>query len=396
MEQSLLGAIFHSREAFDELATFLSREDFSDKGQILFDQIAQYYEADPQAKKVETSLLLPRLERTFPKHFDMFKHIVERLEPSSTPNLKQEILEQKRHVTAMKLSSALLENKRTDIRDLIEMYQAYEAGALETEDEREIFIGRKVSDIVQAVAPDKLIRVYPLSLNQQLEGGVPPQTHMVVYATPEAGKSLFSINMAAGMCKDGNRVLYVGNEDPAVQMMLRFLSRMSGLNKTDILKNPAEAEARAMDKGYENLIFTGVAEGTISEIEYLIHEYRPAALIVDQIRHLRFPGVTGEVEQLTRAGKAMRRLGKKENLVVLSVTQAADSASNKLVLDQGDVYMSNTSLPGDADILIGIGMNKEYEAMNKRMLSPCKNKISGNHDPIPVAIDKPLNKVISI
>jgi len=92
----------------------------------------------------------------------------------------------------------------------------------------------------------------------------------------------------------------------------------------------------------------------------------------------------------------MRALIKRYNLVGVSIHQAGDSATNKLVLERGDVYMSNTSLPGDADVLIGIGANPAFKEEGRRMISLAKNKVSGVHDYWPVVFDEHLSKVVSI
>ena len=100
--------------------------------------------------------------------------------------------------------------------------------------------------------------------------------------------------------------------------------------------------------------------------------------------------------QLTVAGRAMRSLIKRHNLVGISVTQAADSASRKAVLDIGDVYMSNTSLPGDADLMIGIGGTPDQVENGYRMISLPKNKLTGDHEPRSVEFNKFLSKYSSL
>lgn len=397
MEKQILSALYQSREAYDTIKMYLDENDFSDKGQILYQKAAHFYDNDNEATTIDKELVLSQLEREMPKHFDMFKRTIEGFGHISVPNLREEIISLKRHSTSLDLSAALMEGNHGKVTDLIDLYQQYSSGVLkEEENEVQVFTGQSISDLVAESSSGNLVQVYPLSLNEHLEGGVPRQTHIIVFAQPEVGKSLFSINMAVGFCKQGLKVLYVGNEDPAPQMMMRFVTRFSQMNKYEIIKHPADAQAKAVDQGYENLIFVSLPSGTIGEIEKYIRTYSPDVIVVDQIRHLNFYGVQGEVEQLTRAGKAMRRLGKKYNCVVVSVTQAADSANNKLILDQGDVYMSNTSLPGDADLLIGLGMNENFKGQNRRMVSPCKNKLNGNHEPLPVAIDPTISKVISI
>lgn len=397
MEKQILSALFQSREAYDTIRAYLDVDDFSDRGQILYKKAAHFYDNDSECTEINKDLILPQIEREIPKHVDVFKRLLDSFEHVSVPNLVEEIVELKRHRASLELAAALHEGNHAQVKDLIDLYEQYSAGVLREDDEEvQVYTGQNITDLVSSVNTGQQIQIYPLSLNAHLEGGVPRQTHIIVFAQPEMGKSLFSVNMAVGFCKQGLKVLYVGNEDPATQMMMRFVTRFSQMNKYDVLKSPAEAQARALGDGYNNLIFVSLPSGTIAEIEKYMRQYKPDVVVVDQIRHLNFHGVQGEVEQLTRAGKAMRRLGKKYNCVICSVTQAADSANNKLVLDQGDVYMSNTSLPGDADLLIGIGANDGYKSQNRRMLSPCKNKINGNHESLPVAIDPTISKVISL
>lgn len=398
MERSILGSLFYSREAYKEISPYLDTDDFSDQGQILYGVIRDFYEKDSSVDCISKDVYLSRLEREYPKHFEMFKMIVESLEKVSGANLKEEILKHKLNATASRLAEALMTSNKVDVRELIERYEQYEAGLLdEHESEREIFIGRSVEEIADNFRTDNLIKIYPQSLTAHLEGGVPLQTHIILYAQPEMGKSLFSINMAAGLCRDGHKTVYVGNEDSSASMLMRFICRMADMTKAQVLANAKEAMSKANDKGYENLIFASLPAGHgIGEVEEIVRQHRPVGLVLDQLRHISFPGVQGEVEQLTKAGKAARRLTKRHNLVTVSVTQAADSANNKLILDQGDVYMSNTSIPGDADLLIGIGGNDQYKSQNRRMLSPCKNKITGNHAAFPVGIDPTKSKVISI
>lgn len=397
MDRQILNIAFTSRDAYNELSRYLEPEEFEGHSKILLSAIQDYYSRDPEAQHCDADVILSAIERKHPKHVDTFRQIVTSFQDISVPNLMKEILEVKKQNTASDLSGALLSGKDQDVQDLILKYQNLREGLIEEEKENDtnVYQAASVNTIVQAYSKDNLIKVYPNSLNEKLGGGVPKQTHIVLYAEPEMGKSLVSINMAAGFCRDGHRTLYVENEDSDNQTLMRFVNRMSGMTRYEVEQDPAEAEARALQKGYQNLIFAGVAGGTVQEIERLIQEYEPECLIVNQIRHLKFK-VDGEVAQITAAGKAMRSLIKKYNLVGVSVHQAADSATNKLVLERGDCYMSNTSLPGDADILLGIGANDQFKEAGRRMFSLAKNKITANHDFFPVQFNEQLSQVISI
>lgn len=398
-ENKILNLAFISREAYNALEKYQVGEDFEGYAKILYDQITSYYQQDPDAQACDAEIVLARIARNHPKHEETFRLVIQGFDSDlSVPNMIKEIIEVKKRNVAHELSGALLSNNDGQAEGLIEEYQKLADGLLEEEHETgvEIYQGESVSSIVDAYAEDNLIKIYPNSLNQKLGGGVPKQTHIVLYAEPELGKSLVAINMAAGFCRDGRKTLFVENEDSSKQTLMRFINRMSGMTKLQVLENYQEAEARALEKGYGNLIFSSMSPGTISEIEGLIREYEPECLLVNQIRHLHFRKADGEVAQLTQAGKAMRALIKRYNLVGVSIHQAADSATNKLVLERGDVYMSNTSLPGDADILLGIGANPQFKQEGRRMFSLAKNKVSGVHDYFPVIVDEQLSKVISI
>jgi hypothetical protein len=91
----------------------------------------------------------------------------------------------------------------------------------------------------------------------------------------------------------------------------------------------------------------------------------------------------------------MRNIAKRRRVVVISVTQAGDSAANKSILDMGDVDFSNTGIPATADLMIGLGASFDDVKAGRMVLSLCKNKIGGRHAVIPVMVDYTLCKLIS-
>ena len=384
-----------SREQFSGLEKLISDGDFIGPGKAVYEAIKEYYDNDPAAVCVDIEILANRLKRGHPKIAELVDQITSNLENLSAPNIIQEYIEFKKEIISQELSVALATQDGSKIDPLIEEYQRYSSIEDEVlEDQDQVFNGESFTFFTEALKPGALIPLSPVALNDAVGGGVPPQTHILVFAEPETGKSLFAINLAAFICKAGHRVLYVGNEDPSYAMLARFGSRFSMLTKAEIMDAPAQAEAKARNNGYENLIFASMAPGTIREITELVERHRPTVLIVDQIRHVYVRGAESEQSQLAAMGKAMRTLAKKYNLVAVSVHQAADSASGKKYLDRGDVYMSNTSLPGDADLMIGVGADEDYLRRGLRMLSLCKNKLTGNHDPIQITVQPQWSRVV--
>ena len=77
----------------------------------------------------------------------------------------------------------------------------------------------------------------------------------------------------------------------------------------------------------------------------------------------------------------------------MSLTQAADSAYGKLVLEMDDVYYSNIAVQANVDIMLGLGWNSEYQQMNKRMITVTKNKMNDFHGSIPVDMSPAISRI---
>ena len=398
MERNILSAIITNRGAFEYIRKVLRMEEFSTQGAIIFEKVKDFYDADDDAQTVDTTVLASVFDREYPKHADTFKGIVDTLEEVPSPaNIAQEVLKIKRHRIRQELAGALLENKDSVITSLMDQLTELDAAEAYEEDEnedRETFSGLEIDNLLETFKKENLIQLYPKSLNEKVEGGVIRQTHICVFARPEVGKSLFCINLACGFAIQGLKVLYLCNEDPVRSIALRSVSRLSGKTRREIEADPRAAEQAATEKGYKNIVFSSEFS-TADDVRRLTAKYAPDCVIVDQIRNLKGGG-DGLTHSLETNSIRMREIAKRQNVLVVSVTQAGDSASNKLVLDQSDIDSSKTGLPATVDLLIGIGCNDAFESNGQRMASICKNKVTGNHDYFPFSINPSLSKASSI
>lgn len=393
MERRVLSALLHDRRAFDTLRGMLDPDDFGDKAKLLVEQITLFYDNDPKAEQIDVGVLVAFFHRNYEKHGQVFEGFIRGLEGVSSPNVTKDYIDFKKHQLSSKLGHACLSNNAGEIERLIELYQS--ASQIKEEQDDGVWEAPELSDILQEVSVENTVRLVPKSLNDAVGGGVPRGSHIVVFARPEVGKSMVSINLAAGFLNDSEKVLYVGNEDPAPQMLARLYARMSGMPKAEMHKDPKQATEVARSKGWSGLVFAGLAPGTIPEIEGLIKKHSPTILILDQLTNLQCK-IDGQVEKYLFLAQRVRALGKKYNLVTISVCQAGDSATNKLVLEQNDVFYSNTAIPAQADIMIGVGANEAFMRAGRRMFSLPKNKVNGNHEPFQVAVDPTLSKVMSL
>jgi hypothetical protein len=206
------------------------------------------------------------------------------------------------------------------------------------------------------------------------------------------GKTLVLINMVAGFTKQGLRTLYVGNEDPVADLQMRYINRITGRTKDQVLSDPTGTQAILEKRNYQNVIFAPLAPGTFPKIRRLVEKYKPHVVVLDQLRNLDVDS-ENRTQALEKAATEARNLAKGMGVLVVSVSQASDSASGKRILTRGDVDSSNVGIPGQADVMIGIGATEEDEQHNRRTFSFPKNKISGKHGGIMVEIIPQLSMV---
>jgi archaellum biogenesis ATPase FlaH len=311
---------------------------------------------------------------------------------ASIPNVLHAYTQVKLESLGHKLSEAIQAGRNDEVPELIDAYQKYSNGGFD-EEEKRVYTRHSVEAIVNATTGHALIPIFPQSFADQLDGGVVKGSHILIFGRPDSGKTMMSITNAVGLLKEGHKVLYVGNEDPDDQMMMRLICAITGKTKQEVVASPAKAEALAYQHGYENLVFAGLAPGTMAEIRRLIEHYKPDALFIDQLRNLNM-FEANKVLQLEKAAQQARTRGKQYGVTVFSVTQAGDSAEGKLVLNMGDVDFSNTGIPGQMDLMIGVGVDEAARQRDQIMLSVCKNKINGNYFNQPVYLNKQASIIV--
>lgn len=398
-ENHVLSSSIRSREAFERVVNHIERDDFTEQGWVIWSGIVEYYDADGSATTIDGEILSESICRHIPadKHKELFRSIIGGLVQAevSVPNVVSDLLATKRDRVGRQLAAALLDGSSPGelLNSYGELLAAEDLGEAEVTEER---VGLSVSDLVaDKFNTDNLIKVMPESLNKRLGGGVKPGHHLILFARPEMGKTMMTIEMMAGFARQGLQVLYIGNEDPIDDINMRVVNRLSGMTKEEVLKDPTTADTKAREAGYENIVLAPLAPGTPREITQLIEKHQPAVLVLDQLRNLNM-SQDNYVLALENAAKQARQWAKRYSCVVVSVTQAGDSAARKAVLDMGDVDYSNTGIPSQADVMIGMGANAEHAKNGEVVLSLPKNKVSGIHEYFACGVQPHLSKIVSI
>ena len=393
-----MAAIYKDRDAYEKIKPLVngsSSSVFSDIDAILYDRAEEYYENDKYAESIDPEVILSYINRTYPKQADMLSIALDRVvatEGISCNNIVQEFLQVKRHAAGQKLAGALLSGK--DTTELLHEYNTLSSTENSVkEDDVVIHSNIRSKDISLALDRENVITLYPKDLNDRVEG-VMRGDHILIFARPETGKSMVAINMVRGFLEQGLKVLYIGNEDSEQRMLPRFLCSVAGITKQEMEEMGADKLDEILDETpIDNLSFVHLEPGTFPQIRSLIRKVNPDVVVVDQIRNVQTGG-DGLTTGLERAGTEMRNIGNEFNVLAVSITQAGESANGKLRLDLSDIDSSKTGLPAQIDLMIGIGVNEDYDGRSKRMISLPKNKISGDHSFFSVDVDEARSRVL--
>lgn len=394
LEHQIVATIASSKNNLEIVKAHVSGKELSTIGKEVFSRIDKYYAKDPKVSSVDLSLLQETMLLDFPKERLEVTEYFNRLpENPSANNLINYIVDIKKHSLLKDVLLAAAKEQYGQVDDLIVAYTDLSQKGIQPVNGT-IYHRELLSDALQQSSSENLIPIYPTKLSDLLGGGIPRQSQVGICARPDVGKSTIAINIAGGALLNGLKVLYVGNEDAESRMIARMVARTIDVPYPDIIANPAKYEEEAVLKGYHNFMFAGLYPGTLGEIRSLVDRFRPDMLVVDQIKNLHTKKES--VENLEESAKGTRDIAKEFNLVSVIVTQAGESAQNKLVLEMGDVYMSNTGFQGTLDLLIGAGQNDDFKRNSRVFLSFPKNKLSAPIEPFVVNINYLTNKIMSI
>ena len=392
LEVKILEAAFNDRKSFDIIRELVPSDTLSDASRHMLDAVDNFYGTDTSATSVDKELFKEILKEEYPKTHGELTSIVDDLGDTSPANVIKEIGNLRKKDLARELAGELLQKADSQrVRDLWKDLQ----NPLLTHIEEATPASANLQELMEDVTDDsQRILMYPNSLERRLETGARHGNHVVVFARPNVGKTAFVINLVRGLLRDGRRVAYFMNEEPSQQVVKRLVQRITGRDNANIQQHLGEA-VKESEELLSRLYIKDLSPGTFRDIYGLTNVVKPDVVVIDQLRNIKTKE-DNRVIALEKMAMEARALGKEHNALVISVTQAGDSARNKLVLDDGDIDFSNTGIPATADLIIGIGCNDEYRAKGRRMITIVKNKLGSEHSSFPVSIDEGLAKILSL
>ncbi|MGD9590828.1 MAG: AAA family ATPase [Pyrinomonadaceae bacterium] len=371
------------RAAFDVVAASTEVGAFSEDLLPIWEAVRKYYDLSPEAVRADTETVVAYAVEPMPnpKHRKDTEAVVRDIGAGTADSRNVAELVRLAALARVRNELGVALSSRKGYEDVEPLLLQFQSLSVPSSDDPEL----SWNGIVRRRTSRKnRMRVSPRSLNDAIGGGLLPGHNVTIFGLTESGKSALALSMAVGFARRGIKVLYIINEDAAADLMVRAVSCITGQTYDTMESAPDEAEKEAIRLGIGNIVMRELAPGSLAEVEKLVRQNKPAVLIVDQLRNLRGTKTDNFTQMLDKVAQGVRAIGKKYKIATISVTQAADSARDRSVLDTGDIDSSNIGIPGAADVLIGIGVTQALYNAGQRMLSICKNKLSGRHMAFPV------------
>lgn len=403
LDGKVIQACLQSRDAYDRVKQHLEKEELGLQAQTWYPLIQEWYAADSKARSVDVELLLQQGTMKLPEaHMDTLVGWLRDLPEIDSPeNIVKHALELKRYVKGNELSAAIQARDNGKVDSLLPEYT--ELRAATQLGRSEVTWTMDNGDMDTLLDRENLIKVAPKRVNDRLLGGATPGDTILVFGRPEAGKTLFTVNMVAGFLKYGRKVLYVGNEEGTYKTRKRIINNLSNRDNDAYEADPEGTIEIANQKGLENLYICHMQPGSPAEIEELVKEVRPDVVVVDQIRNLMLTGKGNDklTDRLGALATEMRSLANRYQFLSVSVTQAGDKTERHGQepppwLTLSDIADNRTSLAAQFDVIIGLGCTEELRSQGNRAVSFCKNKLSDKddaHEGFVVQVDVTRSKV---
>ncbi len=225
-------------------------------------------------------------------------------------------------------------------------------------------------------------------INERIEG-LDRGNLGILFARPEVGKTTFCCFLAASYIRQGFKVTYWANEEPAEKIKLRIIQSYFALKRDEMVEQRESLASRYHAEVAPYLTVMDSVGTSMEEANEYAKLNKPDIMFMDQLDKFR---VNGEYnrgdERLKETYVLAREIAKRNDLLVWAVSQASNDAHDRQFIDYSMMDNSKTGKAGEADIIIGIGKTGASDVDNiVRHVCVSKNKLNGWHGTINTQID---------
>ena len=233
---------------------------------------------------------------------------------------------------------------------------------------------------------------FDFNLIHEEEPGLDRGNFGILFARPEVGKTTFCCFLAASYIRQGQKVVYWANEEPADRIKLRIIQSFFEVTDEEMRQQRASLAERYLTEVAPYLRVMDSVGTSVEEADEYAKLNKPDVMFMDQLDKFRIKGeFNRQDERLKAIYVYAREIAKRNKMLVWAVSQASYEAHDRQFIDYSMLDNSRTGKAGEADIIIGIGKTGTSEVENDvRHICVSKNKLNGWHGMIHAQID--INK----
>ena len=388
-------SVLAKRENYTRFKPFIKDYTLSKEGKAVFVGMEVYYRARSAVNEIdwnefETWFYVYKSGSVTKTNAELFKNFFQQLRDYKPTGTDKDLVA---HYVKMAYAStigekalAILTKNDGELDDIEELVQDYNKEVGRAINPTDLFASGDVSAVLKrATLPGLNWRLPELNRScGPLRGG----DHVLVTAYVGVGKTTFladQVSYMASQLPAGKRVVWINNEERSDVVSLRIRTAALGKTVADMAKDSASADTEYLslmggDKDKVLVLKNDSTLNNVTNLNALFNECKPGLIVfdvLDKVEGLREKDGK-EHERLGRIYKWARSLGHEFDCPVISATQTDVSGADTRYISMDQLRGSKVDKPGEADLLISIGKNKDLTANQEtRYLYIAKNKLAG-------------------
>lgn len=385
--------LFADREQFDKFFTFVERRAVLEESWHILEGIQEYYSSHPAATEIDwsrfrTTFLGTRATKLGPVMTGTLATILDTIIANPDPTEEQDELVRYfikvYHATQIReVVDGIIAGRNLDldaVRLGVERYES-DAATVSMESLEEI-----LSFADMEATYDRLYRSGGLEWRLEdlnVSVGPPhPGDLICVTACPNVGKTRFITSeithMVTQYATEDRRILFINNEETADAVWNAIYCSYFGKTDDDVAKNVAKYKEK-WDKevGEKAIAVMHDPNASTRDIERMIKAYDPKLVVYNQLYKVRLLGkkVGTEAEEYRLRYNFARIMADRYSHIAIAAHQAGALAAGEKWVTQEQMYGGKTGIPGECDVIIGIGKTYDPTAKKQRYLNIARNKL---------------------
>lgn len=252
------------------------------------------------------------------------------------------------------------------------------------------YINTSISEILAEIANDVGVKFRRIPILHQAVGAMQGGASVAIGARPDKGKTSLLADVLtdfAPQCVEffgaGRPILWLNNEGSGKRIIPRIYQAALGIDMPGMvaLSNAGKLEQeymQAIGAGLDYIRVKDVHGASLAQIEQIIEDMRPSAVVFDMLANVRVSSASGgnKADAVEQAWQEVRELAVRHDFISLATVQISQEGGNNLFPPYSALKDSKTGIQGATDLILMLGSldNAQYQSI--RGISTPKNKFA--------------------